>query len=98
VARASPGTHAREVLLAPYRYYRGNRKMWRAVDRDVEKVPALEAPLAVFEAYLTEVRTLLLADWEPSRSPLLQATLGHALRFSTWSSPGLRAPRRRRGA
>jgi hypothetical protein len=73
-------------LLALYRYYHDTQQMWASVYRDMEKVPALAEPMAGFEGYLEAVRKELLADWAPCNSTQLRATLGHAVRFSTWQS------------
>ncbi len=81
-----PAERTRAVLLALYRYYQDTQQMWASLYRDMEKVPALGEPMAGFEGYLEAVRKELLADWAPCNSRQLQATLGHALRFSTWQS------------
>ena len=81
-----PAERTRAVLLALYRYYQDTQQMWASLYRDMEKVPALGEPMAAFEGYLEAVRKKLLADWAPCKSRQLQATLGHALRFSTWQS------------
>ena len=81
-----PAQRTRAVLLALYRYYRNTEKMWTAAYRDMDKVPALDEAMASFESYLAAVRKELLADWAPRESKRVRATLGHALRFSTWRS------------
>jgi AcrR family transcriptional regulator len=86
IQSAGPAERTRAVLLALYRYYQDTEKMWASVYRDLEKVPALSEPMAGFEGYLSAIRKELLADWAPCKSRQLRATLGHALRFSTWQS------------
>lgn len=84
---AEPWARLRAALLAFYRYYRGTERMWTVSYRDVDEVPALQAPMARFEAYLDEVRDGLLAAL-PLAAPDggVAPTLGHALRFATWQS------------
>jgi AcrR family transcriptional regulator len=74
------------VLLALFRYYRGTAPMWIGAYRDLEKVPALAGPMAEFEDYLGGVKKTLQTAWAPNKSKRLGATLGHAVRFSTWQS------------
>lgn len=81
-----PLERTRSILAALYRYYDGTRDMWTSLYRDLGKTPALDEPMAQFEGYLGSVRDELLATWMPRRSRRLRATLGHALRFSTWQS------------
>lgn len=86
IAAGEPAERTRAVLLELYCYYEDTRQMWASVYRDMEKVPALDEPMAGFEGYLEAVRKDLLADWAPRSSRQLRATLRHALRFSTWQS------------
>jgi AcrR family transcriptional regulator len=83
-----PQARAEKTLLAVYRYYRQNERMWTVAYRDLEAVEALQAPMAQVEAYFDGMRDELLAAWQPKadkKKPLFQ-TLRHALRFSTWQS------------
>lgn len=76
------------ALAAMYRYYRQTEKMWSAAYRDVDRLEALQAPMAQFEAYLDGVCEDLVKAWSETstaKNPL-QDTLRHALRFSTWKS------------
>lgn len=82
----TPLERTRAMLLAFYRYYRTTEKMWTAAYRDLDRVPALAEPMAGFDRHLATVRKALLADWAPRDPKRLRATLGHALRFSTWQS------------
>lgn len=76
------------ALLAFYRYYRRTEKMWNVSYRDLDKVEALRGPMSQFEAYLDQVCDDLVKAWKQTRNTkkLLQVTLRHALRFSTWQS------------
>ena len=83
---ASERSHA--ALLVFYRYYRQTEGMWSVAYRDVEKLEALQGPMAQFEAYLDMVRDDLLARWKvkANNKKALAITLRHCLRFSTWMS------------
>jgi hypothetical protein len=74
------------VLLALYRYYEETAEMWMSVYRDVDQMGAVAEVMKGFEDHLEVIRGDLLAEWAPYRSKGLRATLGHALRFSTWQS------------
>lgn len=86
VKAEEPLERTRAALLAFYRYYGKTEKMWAAAYRDLEKVPDLTESMADFDRHLAAVGEELLADWAPKHSKQLRATLGHALRFSTWQS------------
>lgn len=76
------------ALTAMYRYYRQTEKMWSAAYRDLERLDALQKPMAQFEAYLDRVCEDLVNAWgktDAAKRPL-RDTLRHALRFSTWKS------------
>jgi AcrR family transcriptional regulator len=78
-------THA--ALLALYRYYRRTERMWTVTYRDVDELPALQAPMQGFEDYLAGVQRELMAAWGPAgRARGLKAVVAHCLRFSTWQS------------
>lgn len=86
-ALETPPERLRRALSALCRYYRRTATMWRGAYRDLEQVPALAAPMARFEAYLTEMREGLMTGLEGGgEQALLRATLAHLLRFSTWDS------------
>lgn len=74
------------VLLELYRYYEKTAGMWTSAYRDKEQVPALADAMTGFEDYLEMVKSHLLNAWSPLRSKRLRASIGHALRFSTWQS------------
>ena len=75
---------AREGLHALYRYYAGTQRMWEVSYRDVELVPALQAPMQRVSEYLDTYRDALAAAWPPPTAPALRATLAVAVRFGTW--------------
>lgn len=83
-----PIAAAHHALKALYRYYRGTEKMWTAAHRDVDRVPALKAPMEAFAAYLNDIRDQLLVRLDPPRAARARtaATLGHAVQFTTWKS------------
>lgn len=86
IAGGAPAERTRAILLALYSYYRRTQKMWASLYRDLGQVDALEEPMARFEDYLSTVEKTLQAEWSPSRSKKLRATLAHAVQFSTWQS------------
>jgi AcrR family transcriptional regulator len=86
IGHEDPVGYTRAVLLALYGYYRETERMWTVAYRDLAKVPALDEPMAGFEAYLANVAERLLAAWAPRRSRRLRATLVHAVAFPTWQS------------
>lgn len=76
----------RAVLGAFYAYYRETSEMWTSVYRDKDVMATVAEAMKEFESHLDAVRADLLSEWAPHRSKKLRATLGHALRFSTWQS------------
>jgi AcrR family transcriptional regulator len=82
----NPAVRTHAFLLALFRYYRKTEKMWSGAYRDVEKVPALAEPMKGFDNYLAGIAKELAVDWAQNKPKLLQATLGHAVRFATWRS------------
>jgi AcrR family transcriptional regulator len=62
IEAADRRSHA--ALLAFYRYYREHESMWTGAYRDVDELPALQAPMAGLEAYLDSVRDSLMAPWQ----------------------------------
>jgi AcrR family transcriptional regulator len=88
-AHEDPLARTRTALEAVYAYYRGTRRMWTRVYRDLDDVPAVREVMAGFDAYLDAVRQDLLQAWESASGaaePETGTILGHALRFSTWKS------------
>ncbi|XKE47025.1 TetR/AcrR family transcriptional regulator [Halomonas organivorans] len=81
-----PGRRTQAALEGLYAYYRETTYMWARAYRDRDEVPALQAPLSAFEAWLDGIRDDLAQSWATSPEGPLTATLGHALRFSTWQS------------
>lgn len=82
----APRERLRTALRHLYAYYQRTARMWSASYRDRDAVPALEAPMAAFEAHLDAIRDDLIAALtlpSSARKPAA-ATLGHALQFSTW--------------
>jgi AcrR family transcriptional regulator len=77
----------RAALLALFAYYRRTARMWAVSYRDVDDVPALQAPMRGFEDYLADVRQRLAAAWgRAGRNRTVRALILHCLRFSTWQS------------
>lgn len=83
------GVHGcREGLLALYRYYSRTRRMIASVLRDAPDMPVLGPPNAPFVRFLAHLSRTLLERLSPplSREAFASATIGHAVRFSTWQS------------
>jgi AcrR family transcriptional regulator len=76
----------RAALFALYGYYHDTAEMWASVYRDIGQMTAIAEVMKGFEDYLEASRRDLLGEWAPRRSKRLHASLGHALRFSTWQS------------
>lgn len=84
-----PAARTRAALEALYGYFRKTARMWTRVYLDYNDVPALQKPMADFDAYLDGIRQDLIRAWEASQGSAgegMQEVLGHALRFSTWQS------------
>lgn len=84
----TPEVRTEGALLALYRYYRANERMWKVAMRDLEMVPALQEALKGFQDYLDRARDSLLAGWgvKGASRRKLRACLGHLLGFPTWES------------
>ena len=67
-------------------YYGATRRMWAAAHRDVAEVPALQAPMAGFKAFVDTVADELTRDFrvESEQSRPIHVTIRHALGFPTW--------------
>lgn len=78
----------REGLVALYRYYSGAHRMIASVLRDAPDMPALREPNRPFVDFLDRLHRKLLERASPplSREAFTVATLGHAIRFTTWQS------------
>ena len=85
---ADPAARTRRGLEALYGYYRGTRRMWAVSYRDMEEVPALQEPMAGFEAGLEDYLQTLLRGWglRGARRARVADTLALALRFHTWEA------------
>lgn len=85
---ADPDARLRSALDEVYRYYEGGEEMLEKTTRDAALVPAMQAPMDAYHAYLGAVRDLL-ASGRPERGAArrrARAAIGHALRFETWQS------------
>ena len=81
-----PSEQARKLLAALYSYYADTQAMWRSLYRDLGQIEALDAPMREFDDYLATVSETLLTATGARKSKRLRATVGHAVRFSTWHS------------
>lgn len=82
-----PTERLRSALGAFYRYYSSTRRMWDASHRDVASVPALQRPMAEFASFVRTVAADLAAHFDApdEQSRRIEATIGHAFAFPTWS-------------
>jgi AcrR family transcriptional regulator len=82
-----PSERLHAALLALYAYYRRTERMWSVSYRDVDEVPALQAPMQGVEDYLDTLQRGLVAAWPSAlRTKALKAIVAHCLRFATWQS------------
>lgn len=82
-----PAERTRTALVALYTYYRATEYMWHRACRDLDSVPALQAPMAEFERHLDGIRDDLVAAWTGgARNIHLATVLGHAVRFRSWQT------------
>lgn len=86
-AVADPLERLGRALAAFYRYYGATRRMWTAAYRDVGEVPALQGPMAETDARLADIAGDLAAGFgaRGQAAGMIEATIGHALAFATWS-------------
>jgi AcrR family transcriptional regulator len=82
----NPAERTRTILRALFRYYADTQGMWRSLYRDRGEMDALEAPMQQFDGYLAAVEKILLDACAGRKTRPLRATIGHAVRFSTWQS------------
>ncbi len=73
-------------LTELYAYFSRTQGMWRVSYRDIGEVPALQAPMAGFAAYLEAVADLLVDGFPESRRAAVAPTLHHAASFHSWST------------
>jgi AcrR family transcriptional regulator len=83
-----PVARTRAAIGAFNTYYRRAQGMLASVYRDRDAVPAMEPPMAAFDAFLDRIADELTASWKPKQAakPPLRATLRHCLTFATWQS------------
>jgi AcrR family transcriptional regulator len=92
---ADPVMRSVIALSELYGYFSRTQGMWRSSYRDVGEVPAIQAPMARFDAYLDGLANMLAGAFPESRRGRVSATLHHATRFQTWvtlESQGLSDP------
>jgi AcrR family transcriptional regulator len=87
-AIAGPEKRLRRALQETYAYYHNTEAMTANVIRDAPGIPALAAILKDVPAYYAAARVILTSAFTVSeeRLPLLRASIGHALEFTTWRS------------
>jgi len=85
---ADPKHRVRAALSALYAYYEATRRMWTAAYRDEAEVPALQAPMREFRAYISGIGNDLLSHLTGKKKPgrQLAATVHHTLAYPTWAS------------
>ncbi|WP_245795398.1 TetR/AcrR family transcriptional regulator [Thioalkalivibrio denitrificans] len=85
---SDPVSRTRRGLESLYAYFGSTHRMWAVSYRDVEEVPALQGPMAGFEAWLDDFHQALLGGWRlrGARRERLADTLALALRFHTWQT------------
>jgi AcrR family transcriptional regulator len=85
---ASGLDRCQKALRTLYSYYRSTERMWDGSYRDEPEVPALKRPMARFRTYLASIVEDLLKSLSPMPRVRrkVQATLSHAVRYTTWQS------------
>jgi AcrR family transcriptional regulator len=83
-AIGDPLVRATVGLTELYVYFSRTHGMWRVSYRDVGEVPALEAPMARFAAYLAAAADTLVAGFPEDRRTAVTPTLHHAATFQSW--------------
>jgi AcrR family transcriptional regulator len=83
---ADPVMRSVVALSELYGYFSRTQGMWRVSYRDVGEVPALQAPMAQFDAYLAAVAEVLTDAFPEGKRSRVSATLHHAAKFQTWST------------
>jgi AcrR family transcriptional regulator len=98
VARADAQGRLELALGELYDYYARTAAMWERVLRDAPVVPALQAPVAGWYAYLDGARDALAEGWRArgGRRDLVRLAIRHAIDFATWASLTGSAPTVRR--
>lgn len=83
-----PVARLRAALGELYGYYRRGAPMLEQVLRDEEEVDELAEVMSPWWEYMKEVAGGLAAGWgvATKRQRILRAAVGHALRFSTWTT------------
>jgi AcrR family transcriptional regulator len=81
-----PLVRATVGLTELYMYFSRTHGMWRVSYRDVGEVPALQAPMARFAAYLTAAADTLVAGFPEERWATVTPTLHHAATFQSWQT------------
>jgi AcrR family transcriptional regulator len=83
---ADPVMRSVVALSELYGYFSRTQGMWRVSYRDVGEVPALQAPMAQFDAYLGAVAEVLTEAFPEGKRNRVSATLHHAATFQTWGT------------
>ena len=85
---ADPEERLRTGLAEIFAYHRRTAPMADRTERDLPDAPVLREVLAPAFTYWRGVQDTLASGWsEPEgRRPLLTASIGHAIAFSTWRS------------
>lgn len=83
---ADPLARAEAAIGALYDYYAGTRRMLSLSFRDVDQVPALEAPMGRVAGYMEAVIADLAGTFKaaPRVRERIEATIAHAIHFPTW--------------
>ena len=83
---ADPMLRAVAALSELYAYFARTQGMWRVSYRDVGEVPALQAPMAQFDAYLGMVADSLVAGFPAAERARVSPTLHHAATYQSWAT------------
>src|SRR5690606_12277315 len=83
-----PVRRVRTALREFCAYYARTARMWASIRRDAPDVPAVQVPLAGYDAYVREVAERLAGGLDAGKRARTQAaaTLRHALSFAAWEN------------
>lgn len=83
-----PVRRVRTALREFCAYYARTARMWASVRRDAADMPAVQVPLAAYDAYVQDVAQRLAEGFDAGKRARAQvaATLRHALSFAAWEN------------
>lgn len=83
-----PEARLQAALTEIYAYHRRTEEMTSNAERDLPQLPVLAEVLAPNLEHWVQIATVLTAGWQTTTADarLVQAGIGHAIKFQTWRS------------